>query len=466
MADQSTTAASFAEGELSRHVLRLSGVMTLGLLSMTLAQLLEAVYLGLLGTQAIAAVTFTFPVLVAIFAATRGIGVGCAVVLARAMGEGGRERAAFFTTHGLLLLLALNLPCAALLFVFARPLFHLLGAHGEVLDMAVAYIRIACFGLPMFGVSMVGTMLMRAIGDPVAPGYVIAAGSVLQAALGPFLIFGWAGFPALGVEGAAWSLVIGRSVSFLIAMHWFFVKERMIRAPLYRSRPAESGPWMRFAESCRSIMHIGIPAMLGNLVEPLSAAIITPLLASFGTAVVAGFGIASRIDALAFMVMISISSSAAPLVGQNWGARRFDRVDATLQLCYRYCLIWGVVAGVAMWLGARFLVSLINDDPDVVAAAVSYLYIVPITVGFAGMTNVAIGTFNALSKPWPPLLLSLLRLLAFYVPLAFLASRHFGYLGVFAAAAFANVVLGLWGRAWNQRTIKQEKRRMLLAKTA
>ena len=94
-----------------------------------------------------------------------------------------------------------------------------------------------------------------------------------------------------------------------------------------------------------------------------------------------------------------------------------------------------------------------------VATATSFLYIVPITVGFAGMVNVAVGAFNALSRPWPPLALSLLRLLALYVPLAFLASRYFGYVGVFAAAAFANVVLGLWGRAWNRRVFRQERAR-------
>ena len=459
MAEQSTAPASFAEGELSRHVLRLSGVMILSFLSMTLAQLVEAVYLGLVGTQAIAAVTFTFPVLMAIFAATRGIGIGCGAILARAMGAGDRERAAFFTTHGLLLLVAFNLVCAVLLFAFAGPLFHLLGARGEVHDMVVAYIRIAACGLPMFGVSMASTMLMRSIGDAVYPGYVIASGSLLQVALGPFLIFGWAGLPAMGVEGAAWSLVGARSASFLIALYWFFVKARMIRAPLYRARHGEPSAWARFADSCRGIFHVGAPAMAGNLVEPLSTAIVTPLMATFGTAVVAGFGIASRMDSVLFMVAIGISSSAAPLVGQNWGARRFDRAEATVKLCYRYCLIWGAIAGAAMWLAARPLVSLVNDDPEVVATATSFLYIVPITVGFAGMVNVAVGAFNALSRPWPPLALSLLRLLALYVPLAFLASRYFGYVGVFAAAAFANVVLGLWGRAWNRRVFRQERAR-------
>ncbi len=437
---------SFTDGDLPRHVMRLSGFMIMGFLAMTLAQFVEAVYLGILGTSAIAAVTFTFPVIMALGAATRGIGIGTSAVLARAVGGGEHERAAILTSHGLLLDLTFNVLCAALLIAFAEPLFHLLGARGAILDLVVSYISIWALGFPLFGLSMVGSGLMRSIGDPVYPGLVIAVGSAVQVLIGPFLIFGWFGFPALGVDGAAWSFVVARSLSFLMTAYWFALKRRMIRASL-----------REFFASARIILHVGLPAMATNLIEPLSSAIITRLLASFGTAVVAGFGVAARIDAVVFMVVIGISSSTTPLVGQNWGARLFDRVDRALALCYRYCLLWGVVAATIMWVGARLFVSLINDEPEVVATATTYLYILPITLGFAGMLNVANGAFQALSRPAPALILSLLRLFVFYVPLALAASHHFGYTGIFAAAALTNVVLGLWGREWNRRVIARER---------
>lgn len=451
MDDGSKTAnATFTEGDLSRHLMRLSGYMILGFLAMTLASFVETVYLGQVGTEAIAAVTFAFPVLMVIGAATRGIGVGIGAVLARAIGAGDRERAAFLVTHGLLLVLLFNIACSVLLIVFAGPLFHLLGARGDVLDLVVAYIRISAIGYPLFGLSMVGTGLMRAIGDPVYPGIVITAGSVLQVLIGPFLIFGWLGLPALGVEGAAWSFVVARSASFLIGVYWFCFRERTIRASL-----------VRFGTSAREILHVGLPAMTSNVIEPLAAAVVTRLLAPMGAAVVAGFGVGSRIESIVFMVVIGIATNAAPLVGQNWGARRFDRVNEALRLCYRYCLLWGVIAAVIMWVGGEFFVTLIRDDAEVVATATSYLYIIPITIGFAGVFNTANGAFNALSKPLPPLVLSLLRLMVFYIPLALLARHWFGYLGIFAAAAFTNVVLGVWGREWNRRTIIRQRQRLV-----
>lgn len=440
---------SFTDGDLPGHVMRLSGYMVMGFLAMTLAQFVEAVYLGILGTSAIAAVTFTFPVVMALSAATRGIGIGTSAVLARAVGGGENERAAVLASHGLLLDLVFNVVCAVLLVSFAEPLFHLLGARGDILDLVVSYVCIWAIGFPLFGLAMVGSGLMRSIGDPAFPGLVMAAGSAVQVLIGPFLIFGWLGFPALGVDGAAWAFVLARTLSFLMTAYWFVLKRRMIRASL-----------RQFFASARTILHVGIPAMATNLMEPLSSGIITRLLASFGTAVVAGFGVAARIDAVVFMVVIGISSSTTPLVGQNWGARLFDRVDRALALCYRYCLLWGVIAATIMWIGGRAFVSLINDEPQVVATATTYLYILPITLGFAGMLNVANGAFQALSRPTPPLLLSLMRLFVFYVPLALVASRHWGYTGVFTAAALTNVVLGLWGRAWNRRVIARERERL------
>ena len=162
-AGSKSATASFTEGDLSRHLMRLSGYMILGFLAMTLASFVETVYLGRVGTEAIAAVTFAFPVLTAIGAATRGIGVGIGAVLARAIGGGDRERAAFLTTHGLLLVLAFNILCSVLVLAFARPLFHLMGAREACLYLVVATSGFPRIGYPLFGLSMSGTGPDRAI---------------------------------------------------------------------------------------------------------------------------------------------------------------------------------------------------------------------------------------------------------------------------------------------------------------
>ena len=437
-----SSSPSFTKGPMSRHVARLSGFMVMGFLAMTVAQLIEAVYLGLLGRDELAAAAFTFPIVMAFNAMTRGIGIGTGAVLARSIGEGDRERAARLTSHGLLLTLVFTVTCAALLIWQSNALFSLLGAKGRILELAIAYMVIWCFGFPSFGLSMVGSGLMRSIGDPAFPGYVMTVGSILQVTVAPPLIFGWFGLPALGIEGAAWSFVIARGCSFLMTAWWFVAKEKIVRWNVADIRL-----------SIKDILHVGVPAGATNLIQPLSVAVTTRILADFGTPVVAGFGVASRIDAVVTMVVIGISASAGPLVGQNWGARRYDRVDEALTLGYRYCMIWGLMAAVIMWAGGEFFVGLITDDADLIRTATLYLYIVPISLGFLGMVNVANASFNALSKPSPPLLLSLARLLVVYIPMAIVAARLFGYVGVFVVVAIVNVMFGVAGRWWNQRTI-------------
>ena len=187
----------------------------------------------------------------------------------------------------------------------------------------------------------------------------------------------------------------------------------------------------------------------------ISTGIITAMLARYGHDVVAGFGVASRVEALVSMVVIAISASTGPMVGQNWGARRVERVHATLRICYQYCVAWGVIAGVIMLVGGQFLVGLINSDQEMIATAAAYLHIVPFSIGFMGVMAVASASFNALAKPLPPLLLSLARTLVLYVPLAWLADRMFGYIGVFWATAAANVLTGMVAWQWMRSMLIQ-----------
>ena len=118
------------------------------------------------------------------------------------------------------------------------------------------------------------------------------------------------------------------------------------------------------------------------------------------------------------MVVIAVSTSVGPFIGQNWGAQLFDRVRSALKLCNGFCLGWGVASFLVMAVAARWLVGLINGEPEVVETATTYLLIIPISLGFMGVMGVASACFNALGKPTPPLVLSLLRLVVVLIPLA------------------------------------------------
>ena len=208
-------------------------------------------------------------------------------------------------------------------------------------------------------------------------------------------------------------------------------------------------------DSWRRIMHVGGPAVASGLVMPAGMLIITRMLIGHGEAVVAGYNVASRVETLAHMILWSASSSVEPFVGQNWGARFYDRVKQALSLTHRFSLAWGVVTFVLMVLVGKSIVAVIDDNPTVIEVSVWFFYIIPLSIGFMGMTQIASSCFNALGKPTPSLVISLLRALVIIVPLAILGNYLYGYVGIFIATAITNVVVGLLAWQWNWRVVNR-----------
>ena len=409
---------------------------------MNFARLVEAVYLGWIGTEALAALGFAFPVTITLFAFAGGIGTGASSVIARSVGSGDGERAAVLVTHAQLLVLVVGSVIGLLGFWYAEIVITALGATGAVREMAVDYLTVYMLGFPLFMLSMVGSTLLRATGRAASPGIVMTTGSVLQMAFGPVLIFGWFGLPALGIAGAAWAYVLSRvfSVSIYLAL---LVRARMIRRSM-------KGFWQSFA----AIVHVGGPATASGLIQPVSMLIITRLLAAHGHEVVAGYNVAMRVETMVHMVLWGVSSSVGPFVGQNWGAGQFQRARQALSLSNRFCLAWGLVTFVVLFLGGDYFVRLIDDNETVGAVARMFFLIVPLSIGFMGVMQVASTCFNALGRPAPPLIIALLRTFVMYVPIAILANWVWGYPGIFAATALTNVVMGTIAWDWNRRTVR------------
>ena len=431
----------FIEGGVGRHLLRLGSFMAFGSVSLNIAQLAEAVYLGIVGTEALAAMGFAFPVTITLFAFAGGIGTGASSVIARAIGSGNQDQAARLVTHAQILTLLIGIALGLLGGLFAEDIATGLGAEGIVRQMTVDYLQVYMLGFPFFMLGMVGSTLLRATGSAASPGIVMAVGSLLQILFGPVLIFGWFGFPAMGIAGAAWAYVASRTLSVLI--YWVLLSRvRML-----------SWSFDRLLQSWRDILHVGGPAIASGLIMPVSMLIITRLLAQHGHEVVAGYNVASRVETMAHMILWSASSSVEPFIGQNWGARQYERVKRALVLTNRFCLAWGVFTFVVMMLFGRMIVGAIDDDPIVGEVAFSFFLIIPLSIGFMGMMQVASSSFNARGLPGPALVISIVRTVVVYIPLAIWANWLWGYVGIFLATAATNVVVGIIAWRWNRASV-------------
>ena len=158
------------------------------------------------------------------------------------------------------------------------------------------------------------------------------------------------------------------------------------------------------------------------------------------------------------MVTVGFATSIVPIVGQNWGAGKIDRVYLALKTCYLACHAWGLIAAAGIWMGAAFLVRLFSDEEAILESAVWFLYIVPLSIGFGGMVNIATHSFNALRTPLPALILSIARVLFFYVPLAAILQLWMGYQGIFIAIALSNLIVGLLAYRWNNYALEKRIR--------
>ena len=435
--------AGFTAGSVGRHLLRLGSFMTLGSLSMNMARFMEAAYLGIVGTEALAAMGFAFPVTIFLFAFAGGIGTGASSVIARAYGAGDRRQAARLVTHAELLVLVVGVTMGGIGVLLAEDAMMLLGAQGEVRAMATEYLSVYMLGFPLFMLSMVGSTLLRATGNAASPGVVMTTGSLVQIGLGPVLIFGLFGVPEMGIAGAAWAYVASRvfSVALYVVV---LLRVRMVNWSLDH-----------LGASWWAILHVGGPATLSGLIQPVSMLIVTWLLGRHGHEVVAGYNVAARVETMVHMVLWSASSSIPPFVGQNWGAGKFQRVRRALRLCNWFCLGWGVVTFAVLAVVGEAVVRLIDTNPTVVEVSARFFLIIPLTIGFMGVMQVATSCFNALGQPLPPLVISLLRTLGLYIPLTILGDYLWGYTGIFIATAATNVLLGAGAWYWNRVAVKR-----------
>lgn len=313
---------NLTEGSLTRHLLGMSLPMVIGLFAVIAFNVADTYFIAQLGTEPLAAISLTFPVVMGFGSLTMGLGVGASSVIARAFGQGDRQQVRRLTTHALLLCLVVVAFFLAIGILTIEPLFAVLGAKPKTMPLVKEYMEIWYIGVLFLVIPMVSNGAIRAIGDARFPAMVMVVAGLVNFLLDPLLIFGMYGFPKLGIRGAAIATVISRMVTFLASMWVLQYREKLLEWKL----PV----WKEVWTSWRGILYVGVPSAGNQIVNPLSIGIITAILSVFGTHTLAAYGVATRIESISMIGIFAVSAGIAPIVGQNWGAQQFDRVTDIL----------------------------------------------------------------------------------------------------------------------------------------
>lgn len=433
--------ATMTAGPITPLLARLTAPMVLAVLSTIGYSVAETWFIGRVGAEALAAVSFTFPVTMVVISLAIGLGAGTSAIVARALGRG-EEDVAGLVTDSLLLTAGCGAVAAIGCVAVIAPLFRALGTPDALVPTIAAYLHIWLPAVLLFMTGMVGLSAARAAGDARFQGLAMAGAAGLNLVLGPCAIFGVLGLPGMGLRGAA----------VANAMTWtpFFL------AALWRLRTlgllggVATGP-ARFLVNARRILRVGVPAAAANTIIPVSSGIVTGILAGFGEKAVAGFGVATRVEALAMVVFFALSAVMNPFAGQNGGAGRLDRVREAINATTVFCGLFGLAVAAALYLGAPAIADQFTRDPEVTRSAVSYLRLVPISYGAAGMIAVVNAGFNGLNRPLSSVAVSVARMFVVNVPVAYAGGRLFGVPGVFAGICIANLLVGWLSVVWIRR---------------
>jgi putative MATE family efflux protein len=424
------------EGPVARTLLRLAAPNVLVMVLQAMVSTLDGVFVGWLGSDALAGVSLVFPLVMLMQTMSAGgMGGGVASAVARAIGGGRRADADALVVHAIVIALAMAAGFTLLLEVGGPALYHAMGGHGAVLDSAVVYSRVLFGGALAYWLFNTLGSVIRGSGNMALPASVMIAGSAIYLALSPALILGWGPLPRLGIAGAAAASVVSFALGTL-ALFVFLCSGRSL------VRPALHGRRLRI-ELFREILRVGAPGSLNTILTNLTVVLLTSLVGPFGGKALAGYGMGARLEYLQIPIVFGLGSGLVTMVGTSMGAGERARALRVAWVGTAMAAAVTGVIGVGAALFPRVWLGLFTADPEVLAAGSRYLQIVGPCYGFFGAgLSLYFASQGAGRLLWP--------LLAGFTRLAVAAAGGWlvttwlgaGLSGLFAAMAVALVIFG------------------------
>ncbi|MCT4631137.1 MAG: MATE family efflux transporter [Firmicutes bacterium] len=437
------------ESDVARVLTRMTIPMIFGILGIVAFNLADTYFVGKLGTTEIAALTFTFPVVLIVNSINLGLGVGTSAIISRAIGQKNNDRVKRLSTDSLIL----SVIIAILFFIIGEitiePVFDLLGADSSSMVFIKKYMRIWYAGSPFIVIPMVGNSIIRALGDTKTPSLVMMFSAGVNIVLDPIMIFGFGLIPAMGVTGAALATLISRAITMIFSLYVLIVREKVLS---YNKVTLKE-----IFESWKEILKLGIPNAIAKMIIPLGTGVITGMISSYGTEVVAGYGIASRVEFLALAVVSAVSSIMPVFVGQNYGAGNHSRIIDAVRKGNIFSIIFGIITWLTLWLSGGFIASLFTANSEVSTIVMKYLFIVPLGYTFQGVNQIIIGAFNGTMQAVKASGVNLVQMFIVYIPLAKILSSSHGFIGILVAIVISQILVGVIAHIVFEKSLVKNK---------
>jgi putative MATE family efflux protein len=444
------TGQDFTEGSLTRGIALLAVPTVLEMVMESTFGIVDAFWVARLGADAIAAVGLTESLVVLIFSIALGLSMAATATVARRIGEKDTEGAAIAAVQAI----ACGIVVAVLTGMagarFAPQLLAFMHASPEVIRTGSRFTAIVLGGNASIMLLFLINGVFRGAGDAAVAMRTLWLANLVNMALDPCLIYGWAGFPKLGITGAAVATTTGRSIGVLYQLYILFGGAKRVAIARRHLRVQ----W----DVMRRLLRVGSVAMLQYFIAVASWVSLVRINASFGSAAVAGYTLAIRMILFAILPSWGISSAAATLVGQNLGAKRPERSARAVWLAGIYNMVFLTAVGIALFAFAPAFASVFTSDPAVIPLAVACLRFISVGYPFYAWGMVLEQAFNGAGDTVTPTWINLFCYWMLQIPLAWWLAGHGGmgprgvYLGTPVAEsllAVVSVVLFRQGK-WKQ----------------
>lgn len=422
--------AKFIQGSIARHVSLMTLSSSVGLVGVFLVDLLDMYFLSLLGeTELAAAVGYASSVTFFTTSICIGLAIASGIVTAKALGQGDTQQAKTKFVCALALSLFTTLILLLLVYPNMDYLLTALGATGKTHQYAHSYLAIILPAIPLLGAAMCFASALRGLGAAKNAMLITLGGALINAILDPIFIFTF----GLGIEGAAIASAIARLSMFCIGVYLLHVKfDFFVSINLNILR-----------RHINELLKLAIPAILTNQATPFANAYIIASIAEFGDDAVAGFAIIGRITPVAFSLVLSLSGAIGPVVGQNFGAKKFDRIKQAVNFSYAFVAAYVTLIWLGLMVLSNSIVTVFNANEQAASLLLLFTQITCLSYAFTGFGFVSNAVFNNLGKAHFSTIMNWAKATLGTLLFVYMGANLYASKGILIGHAIGNIVFGV-----------------------
>jgi len=438
--------ARMGQEPITKLLFRLSAPAIVGMIIQAMYNIVDSIYVGRLSTDALSALSISFPVQMFLIAVGVGTGVGTSSLISRLLGQDDKCRANNVAEHVFFIAIIYGIIGGLLGVFFAEDIIKIFTDDLVLIDLSYQYINIILIGSMAVFIPATFNYILRGEGNTFLPMMTMIIGAVLNMILDPFLIFGLGPFPKLGVAGAAYATIFSRAVGGIFIIFVLFSDKNELTLKLEDFK-------FDF-QIIKEIYNVGIPAMANRLLFSLAVIFINLILGAFSSTAIAVMGLIFRMQSFFLMMVFGLTQGYLPIVGYNFGHNNPERMKKTILIGNAAALSFGIIGFAVFQLFPEAIIKLFNSDPKLLSIGVSALRRVSLSYFFMVLNIIGVATFQAVGKGMPSFAITFLRQAVFLVPGMYILGEIFGLDAVWFSFPIAELIAFIIMSIWLVNSIK------------